>query len=265
LGNILPWHALPTEERLGAEWVMCDPGPLAPLAREAGLGLVSQKEFIRLTRGLRRWYRPFGHPLLATRYAHIQPFTPKALADGVEAVRLMGFDQHQAFPVEVIRRAIASLQERLAPATSVSTRILLVDRGVPDPFYASRAVLRRSGRDRRSLPNAGEIEDALRCALRVPVTRVLLEGMSLSEQAAQFRAASLIVAQHGAALTNLVWSGPSTRVVEIVPCDFQHNAACFRQLSHALGLDYRQVAQAGPHATVDVQVVVKAAHELLSR
>jgi hypothetical protein len=276
LGNILPWHALPEHERSASEWVMCDPGPLAPIVREAGLGLVSQQEFIRLTRSLRRWYRPFDHPLAATSYAHIRPFATQGLDGRIEAVRLEGFDRHHSFPVQMIRRAVASLQARLASpapdalaspsasAASAEPDIVVVDRDRPDPFYSSKAVRRGSGRDRRSLPNTQEVADALSAAFGTAARRVLLEGMSLSEQAALFQGASLVVAQHGAALTNLIWCSPSARVIEIVPHDPNTpDLSCFRQLSRALGLERREVAQAGPHTPVDVQAVVVTAREML--
>jgi capsular polysaccharide biosynthesis protein len=45
--------------------------------------------------------------------------------------------------------------------------------------------------------------------------RVTLEKMSLVDQIALFSQAEAVVAPHGAGLTNLVWSAPRTKVLEI--------------------------------------------------
>jgi Glycosyltransferase 61 len=60
---------------------------------------------------------------------------------------------------------------------------------------------------------------------------------SVSEQIELFREASLIVAPHGSALTNLVWCAPGTRVIELLSGSYAHMQVAY--LSHILGLDYR--------------------------
>jgi capsular polysaccharide biosynthesis protein len=73
-----------------------------------------------------------------------------------------------------------------------------------------------------------------------------------------------VVAQHGAALANLVWCSPQTRVLEIVPrqpigVDLDY----FKRLSNSFGLRYLRVEQNGLHAAVAPHAVVPAARALL--
>ena len=59
-----------------------------------------------------------------------------------------------------------------------------------------------------------------------------MDGKSIEEQAKIFSSAEIIVAPHGAALTNLLFVSPETRVIEILPHGYINN--CFSILaSHA--------------------------------
>jgi len=60
-----------------------------------------------------------------------------------------------------------------------------------------------------------------------------------AEQIARFRAARVIVAVHGAGLTNLLFARPGARVVEIFPENFVKST--FWWLARRRGLDYRAV------------------------
>ena len=65
---------------------------------------------------------------------------------------------------------------------------------------------------------------------------------SPAEQAAVFRGAGIVVGAHGAALTNLVFCQPGTRVLEMFGADYVN--PCYRNLCAAAGLEH--------HAVVDV-------------
>jgi capsular polysaccharide biosynthesis protein len=70
---------------------------------------------------------------------------------------------------------------------------------------------------------------------------------SVSEQIQLFREASLVVAPHGSALTNLAWCAPGTKVIELLSRSYAQMH--FAYLSHILGLDYRCLIDdsPGPH------------------
>jgi hypothetical protein len=264
LGNVLPLFALPAALREGREWMFCDPGPLATVLVELGVEPIARRSFRSLTRSLRTrsmWPRS---ELLADRYRHLAHSVPLPLAPGLEAMRLEGFDDHDTDAAPGIHCGVQSILERLGRRAPPSTDIVLVDRGDPDPFYTTHAVFRGSGKSRRSLPNMAEIGAALADELGASVTTVRLEGLGLGEQIDLFAGARLVVAQHGAALANLVWCSPQTRVLEVVPrmplgVDVDH----FKRLSKGFALRYFRLEQDGPHAPVAPHSVVAAARTLL--
>jgi len=76
-----------------------------------------------------------------------------------------------------------------------------------------------------------------------------LEQATLRQQTSLFSGAKVIVAQHGAALGNLVWSPPGVSVVEICPGNML-GTPYFEILARILGLDYTRILQNGPLETV---------------
>lgn len=93
-------------------------------------------------------------------------------------------------------------------------------------FGSFRQRLRRSNdvppkrvyinRTTRRLNNEEEIQAALK---RAGFAVVTLEQMTLDQQCQLFSGAEIVVGFHGAGLTNLVFAGPQTRVIEIVDRD----------------------------------------------
>jgi capsular polysaccharide biosynthesis protein len=64
-----------------------------------------------------------------------------------------------------------------------------------------------------------------------------LESMTFEEQVRLFRNAEVVVGPHGAGFTNLIYSKPGTRVVEIMAKGYERR--CYWTLSAELGHDYR--------------------------
>jgi len=109
----------------------------------------------------------------------------------------------------------------------------LVPKAPHNPSLPPRFYIDRRGTANRPLVNETEVIDALSGAGVVPIQ---LESLSLAAQAALFRQAELVVAPHGAGLTNLVFARPGTKVVELVMDAYQHWA--FRRLAALGGLEY---------------------------
>ena len=107
----------------------------------------------------------------------------------------------------------------------------------PPRFYISRGSERRT----RAVENEAAVIEMLRERGIVPVT---LDGMTIPDQVELFRGAELIVSPHGAGLTNVVFCGPETKVVEIFSPHYVNT--CFWKLSTQVdGLDYAYVLGAG--------------------
>lgn len=71
--------------------------------------------------------------------------------------------------------------------------------------------------------------------------RYYLVGMSLQDQIDLFAGAEIIIAQHGAALTNLLWASKGTRVLEIQNESYFEHSHVYYQISNALELEYMTV------------------------
>ena len=80
-------------------------------------------------------------------------------------------------------------------------------------------------------------------------------GMSIAEQVALFSRASVVVGPHGAGLTNLLFSPPGTRVVEIFAAPAAQGVSNYRVLASHLGMPYSRLlaqpvaneSRRGPH------------------
>jgi tetratricopeptide (TPR) repeat protein len=65
---------------------------------------------------------------------------------------------------------------------------------------------------------------------------VILESMSVAEQAALFAQAEMIISPHGSGLTNLVFCQPGTKVIELFSPNYVYH--CYWWISNLVGLDY---------------------------
>ena len=112
--------------------------------------------------------------------------------------------------------------------SAISTSVPPPKQRMPRRIYIDR---RRSVL--RPLRNEAELVAAL---TRLGFVAVDPEGMSLMDQVRLFRAADVIVAPHGAALTNLGFCRPGTQVLELLMdayCNW-----CFRNLAGLMQLRY---------------------------
>lgn len=64
---------------------------------------------------------------------------------------------------------------------------------------------------------------------------------TIGEQIRAFRDATMVIAPHGAGLTNIVYSAPGTPVIEIVPEGYDQGVTSYRSLSDMFALDYVQM------------------------
>ena len=88
----------------------------------------------------------------------------------------------------------------------------------------------------RSLPGEAQLEDLLRTN---GFFIAYLEKMPWQEQIALFRGAKVIVGPHGAGLSNLVFTQPGARVVELT--NGYHYNRCFEWICHVAGHSYLKI------------------------
>lgn len=128
-----------------------------------------------------------------------------------------------------------------------------------DPANGRRIFVTRRTRS-RSLINLEEVEQFFR-GLGWEV--VDAARMDFAEQVDVFHRADRVCGLHGAAMTNLLWCQPGTRVLEIFPGDYLN--ACYEIVADSLGLDYGAavLSDHGPEpARLDVRQLLRSHHRL---
>lgn len=153
-----------------------------------------------------------------------------------ESLEILGIDPTRCIPMGSLtqlasREVIAStaIGHLLGPTPDLARSLRQAYLGAARPFASRRLLVLRRGARR-----IGE-ETALVEALRpFGFEPVRLETLSFVEQIGAFAGAEAVVAPHGAGLSNLVWCGRETRVLEILPASYLH--PCFRVLAAAVGL-----------------------------
>ncbi|HWB51990.1 MAG TPA: glycosyltransferase family 61 protein [Stellaceae bacterium] len=91
---------------------------------------------------------------------------------------------------------------------------------------ASRIFISREDAQTRRIVNEHQVWSELETR---GFSKVLLSSMAYTEQVRLFAQAEIVVAAHGAGLTNIGFCKPGTKIIEIIPRDV-HNG-CFRYLS----------------------------------
>jgi capsular polysaccharide biosynthesis protein len=101
--------------------------------------------------------------------------------------------------------------------------------------YSKIYISRQAAYKRRLLNEESLIKELKQRGFEI----LLLENLKVKEQAKIFNSAKLIVAPHGAGLTNLVFSEPETKVIEIFHPEYLSD--CYYHLSQLLSLRHDYV------------------------
>jgi hypothetical protein len=110
---------------------------------------------------------------------------------------------------------------------------------------------------RRCLENETELEKQL---ISIGFQSFLLQEMAVIDQIKLFQRAKLVIAPHGAGLSNLIWCNAGVRVIEIFP--FKPRNDCYARLSINLDLAYEYVvcnASKNSAGLIPIDKVVKLA------
>lgn len=236
-GYLLP-IALWLEGREGERIVVADCGPLNPW-----FDVLVPRDAVR--------FLPPGEML-------------REVARGAEgAVVLRNLDDPFLYVPEELQRFRTIVVGRLGlpdvghpghPPALPDGRVLMLDRTFVDPYYledrfkASR--FPGTGPTRRTIPNIDRVEAAI--ARDAEVVREDLAAASPAEQVTRVAGSRVLVAQHGAGLTNMFWLPPGSSVLEILPpMHARLNASNYAMLARDLGHTYAVVHQDDLHAPVD--------------
>ena len=206
-------------------------GPLTPLIAELHLNLRAQP--------LEEFRQSQGEPPLAVLAGY----------DSVDRYERPVFDEFKSY-VATLASQHASPRKR--PAT------VLIERGPAPAFFMSKsAEIGGWGTSRRAIGNHGELRSAL--AQRMSqLQNIQLEGRSLLDQFALFQSTDILIAQHGAALANVIFMRSGSHVIEILPKDQALGRDLFAALARTMDVGYTVVDQDGGFAPVDIGAVLEA-------
>ena len=126
--------------------------------------------------------------------------------------------------------------------------ILVSDRSSSDDFFSTPAAeWPESGSQKRSVPNLAEMV----ASWNAPDIH-LLDGATtdIYEQIVIHSSARILIGQHGAGLTNMVWMPRGSVVIEILPPMPDDAQNIFANLAQALGHQHLLVYQESVHAPV---------------
>jgi len=162
---------------------------------------------------------------------------------GISAAKWVGLGERTAFQCETLllpslpcasghptRRACEFLRKKFLPASRVR------------PGKTGRKIL--LGRADTQSRQVEKWESIRRALLAEGFEEILPSRMSLREQALVFHGADWVVGIHGAALTNLVFCRPGTKVVELFGWNYVN--PCYRDLCSVAGLEHHGVVGRGP-------------------
>ena len=161
-------------------------------------------------------------------------------------------------PVAVSPRSVAWLRRELVDGRS---RPPHAGGPVPPPAAEGRTriFIARPRGGWRYVENADEVERALGTR---GFTTLAAEHLSFDEQVAVFGSAEMVVAQHGAGLTNLLFAPADCSVVELTG---GYGDGLFYSLANAIGQRYRCLdgVTDGDSMTVDVPALLRLVDDLI--
>lgn len=135
----------------------------------------------------------------------------------------------KAFRKYMVEKAFAASKE----TNLVADEIILLER--------SKKSTQRIGNGRVIHDRMRKLVNSVAARLGLKVKSVeILQGTPIDEQVRQFARAKVVIGNHGAALSNLMFCPTGAQVLEIQPVTFP----CFSNLAKRLGLKYRATNQA---------------------
>lgn len=231
---------------------------LLPLVHAVSLGALQGKPLRILTSGRRP-------PVIDSVLAGLQLQGVELIIDEVSprerlSVKRMLFADNQCWNVErnyALSSAIPLMRDIFERTYSASGQNHGTNNG-----NGKRILLTRSGSKLRNLLNQNDIFEALR---KYGFEVFQANWNNHPEQLKVFSEAGMIIAPHGAGLTNIIFSQPGTKIIELFANDYRKTSAF--HLSAEQGLDYHPVFGSdeveNSHFSVDPDKVVKTVEKLI--
>jgi hypothetical protein len=177
----------------------------------------------------------------------------------VQSIGFFGYDSPE-FPgmdMESIKNKFYNI---FKIKSKFSKDVVVIDRCEPHPFYSEQSQILTSGNSRRSVPNMRSIYEEIN--KKVPAKLVCLEGMNLGEQIELFSSHRIFVLQHGASMSNLIFSRKKSFVIEIRS---ESSDDYYAEMKSRLGIYCDRIAQENDHANVDPNEVLLSLKKIMTK
>jgi hypothetical protein len=166
---------------------------------------------------------------------------------------------------EFLRKRLQNKIKKESKTLPEGNYVLVIKRGDPNKSNKCDEKL-VAGSLRRSISNFDKMVKLIE-KVGFKVFPVELEDKSFAWQIAAFSRANMVVAQHGAGLTNIVFSPPGMSVVEIMPKEMVKVKTLlvkviFESLTRDLDFGHKLVVQSKRHGPVDTKKVIDALKKL---
>ncbi len=162
-----------------------------------------------------------------------------------ETVNLLGFDasqilQPQDFDFhiqadELIVPSMIYVKGHISPFTIDFLRnrfIPLAEKKIDSRIFSKKIFISRRSAKKRKIANEDEVFELFK---EYGFVRYDLENLSVLEQVALFNNADIVAGEHGAGFTNIIFSQPATKILEIFQAK---KRVMFWNLSQRLGLNH---------------------------
>jgi hypothetical protein len=155
--------------------------------------------------------------------------------------------------IEVFRNSIFKRLE-LKSLSKNPNKVILIQRDTPNDYYIHDAVKKGAGNMRRSISNHQELVEALKKSIKPEFEfhNLNLENSEFKDQVSLFQSAVLVIGQHGAGLSNIIWMNPGSTVVEFG----YENRVHFDRISKAMRHKHTVINTSENHITVNCDEVV---------
>jgi len=176
---------------------------------------------------------------------------PNEVLQGMDFPERFSRTQLQAFANATLARAQQRVEVPLDPYP-----VIVSDRASHDEFFAtSAAEWPESGSQKRSVPNLTEVVNSWG---RSDVCVIDGATADMYEQIVLHSQATVLIGQHGAGLTNMLWMSPGSHIIEILPPMPKDATGIFASLAHTMGLQHIAIPQDSVHAPVDGELLTQA-------
>jgi len=153
----------------------------------------------------------FGSKIeFVSRREHVKGISQQKLVGMTPTCVPMSLAQTYAFKSHIF--SILNLTKNANPK-----KILSIERMPPRDYFVNDAIIKGAGSSRRSIINHEEMSDKISSMINAEYTfvNVRLEELSFLDQVKLFKDAAVIVAQHGAALGNMIWMNEGSIIIEV--------------------------------------------------